>query len=331
MFQPPVQGDMTEAMKTMDSGMAAAEQELRASSLALSPAAPPAPTPHQHPGTMPTDGVNAAANAAHTQQSHNAAGQMEDPALQLQKLNLSPDDVQQQRPVSDAKQSTAQPSAIAPAVQTSSERGDQDATHAVQRSSTQASASTSAPAEGPGVAGTTPSSPALLPHPVSACAAESGPSTSDRLQRPHNQLVCTASVGDPSDATKLSKQGPDSFVQILADSSSAAPQSPEQTAASFEASPTCAMATDSQPPDNAARAPSASNHASGAATAVGQVQDAAVEPWAAEEGDFAVMLKQFLVRPPASRSFTAHSYKTTAAATADPSCKACIWLYMLHN
>ena len=66
---------MTEAMKTMDSGMAAAEMELRSASRSLPPAAPPVAAPLQPPSTVSGSRTDHTATPAMQHETHHAVEQ----------------------------------------------------------------------------------------------------------------------------------------------------------------------------------------------------------------------------------------------------------------
>lgn len=361
-----MQGDMTEAMKTMDSGMAAADMELRAARRAV-PAAEPAEvgTP-QHLRT-----TQGAATAASGQHSGQGVGQSHASAAQGQQPDLLQQSGQQQTPGSGAGQVADQPAPAAPGSQGMSE---------LRRSAgeglgVQVSASMAAPSLGAQLGSNALPAAGALP-PQSTADAASG-STATQAQQPQTpaEMQTAADPSDLPEGAKAAKPVTDSRLQIHADSSDSQCASPTQpVTTSSSTSPT--MATPCPPGQTTAAdstvaggghasashdstaqeslpatgtggvskpvhsadvhssvgglpgtarvsapggvlspascAESAAGDSSDAALmsalkqagnngaavdsgAASQQQGLAGEPWAADEGDFAVMLKDFLV------------------------------------
>lgn len=91
-----MQGDMTEAMKSMDSGMAAAEMELRAAGRAVPAAAPRRVSAPQQPSATPGSRTKLAATAALRDPADTAVQQSHDSVAHAQKLDSSQPSAQQQ-------------------------------------------------------------------------------------------------------------------------------------------------------------------------------------------------------------------------------------------
>ena len=349
-----MQGDMTEAMKSMDSGMAAAEMELRAARQAVPAAALHKASAPQQPSATPDSRTNLAATVASGDPADGAVQQSHGSVAHAQKLDSPQPSAQQQESSLQIGQEGDQP---APAASGSHDKAE-------QRSSDQASmGDTAAAAEGGSLEGEAGSNaePAAagLPQQSSGPAALNAvPLTAQQSQQPPQVQAAHNTNLQPHDM-KVSKQVAGIQVYIHVDSSAgqaastqpvpASSIAPHLTAGSKVHGVSQTLKTHADLPaldgsmpvqscqvhvsvDTLPEAPKApvgampcpvgpvssaestnrssggasvstTRHAGSAASAVSsndcieasQQQCAAGDLWAADEGDFADMLKEFLV------------------------------------
>lgn len=354
----------------MDSGMSAAEMELRAVSKALPAAVPSeASSQLQVPNISGTD-TGSAAKRAQTAQAGNAVGQMQSSAAPLQQSDLLQKDVQQQKPSSDADKRTDQP---LPAPRKLAEVMSQEGEHVADNVHVLASAVIAEAASEAGSAvEAIPAAGAQSQSIGGSKAPNSETSMSGSSQQSPRSIL---GMDEQSDAVKVNKQTPGLQLHIHADSSGGSKVGPQPADSSLKSTPVqkaaedsnalvvnktaaaldsmvqmgvCSPATEITPAQGAMTHPaveklpegtkasdtdkSLSSIASSAelgkvngsaalvtgsrqaecavsAAASSQVQRTAnatqasssqqgtvVESWAVDEGDFAVMLKDFLVR-----------------------------------
>lgn len=371
---------MTEAMKSMDSGMAAAEMELRAARRAV----PAEASASLQPSAPPASNSTLAANAASG--GDNASKQSQDSTAPVQKLDLPQPSGQQQTSISQTGQGNGQPAPAASGSHDKAEQRDREApcmsehatSAAAQGVSLQAAAGSNAeptaaglPQQSSGHAALSPvppmaqqaQQPAQLPaaadtsvqlhavkvskqvtgvqlhiHADSSAGQGSGtqlvPASSSSGSKP--AAACLPDVtrqSTPADSTasaltidestgRASLPANDESMSVQSgqvhpsvDALPEAPKVPTAGGMQCPAGPvSCAVESASGSSSNAA-AVSAARQAGSTASAVtdmdrselSQQQGAAEEPWAADEGDFADMLKDFLVHLDALMIVTVHS------------------------
>lgn len=361
---------MTEAMKSMDSGMAAAEIELRAARRAVPAAVPAEASALLQPSAPPGSNTKLAADAASGDGTDSK--QSQDSTAPVQKLNLPQPSGQQQTPTSQTDQGNGQPTPVTSGSHGKAEQRDREGSCVSENATTIAAKGVSLQAEAGSKAEPTA---AVLPQ-QSSGHADLSPATPIAQQSQHPQAA--ADTNDQLHAVKVSKQVTGVQLRIHADSSagqgshtrlvptssssgpkatsaclldvsgqttpadstaqgvthaltvhastghasppindgstpvqsgqvhpsvdapSEAPKVPTAGAMQCPASPVSSAVDLARGSSSNAAAVSAARQAGSAASAVGrsevsQQQGAAEEPWAAEEGDFADMLKDFLV------------------------------------
>ena len=232
---------MTEAMKTMDSGMSAAEMELRAVSKALPAAVPSVPVFELQPPNSPGTDSGTAAKPAQTVQASIAVGQEHNPAVQLQQSDPLQKDMQQQKPNLGAGQRSDQP---LPALGELAEATSQKGEHVGGNTSVVASADIVEAASKAGSAGI--ALPAAGTQPQSkenSEALKSEASTSGNSQQ-SAQARSAMGMSKQPDASRVNKQT-GLQMQIHADCSADSKAGPQPAGFSLESTAAQRAAEDS--------------------------------------------------------------------------------------
>ena len=360
-----MQGDMTEAMKSMDIGMAAAEMELRAARRAVPAALLPEASAPQQLSATPKSKIQLAATAASEASAKSVVQESQDPVVHVQNLDSPQPSAQQQTPTSQTSQQGDHP---APAASGSHDKAEQRRSDETCMSDAAAAAEGGLAASSEAEAGSNaePAAGGLLRQSSGPAALNAEPLTAQQLQ----QVQAAPESNVQPHCMKVSKQVTGVQLHIHADSSTgqAAPAQPVSASSSApQAAASCLPAVQGQtgaadssghevsqtrhanlaasdgsmpehscqvhpPVDTLPQAPkvqreampcpagpgspaesangniggasvSATGQAGSAASAVTSIdcsavshqQGAAVEPWAADEGDFADMIEEFLV------------------------------------
>lgn len=226
---------MTEAMKSMDSGMAAAEMELRAARRAVPAAVPAEASASLQPSAPPSSNNQLAANAA----SGDANASKQVSTTPVQKLDLSLPSVPQQTPTSPTGQGSGQP---APAAFGSHDKAD----HRDREGPCVSESATTAPAQGVSLqieAGSNaePTAAGLPQQSSGPAALNPVPPMAQQSQQPA-QLLAAAVTKDQRHAMKVSKHVTGVQLHIHADSSAGRGSPTEVVPASSSSGPKAATA-----------------------------------------------------------------------------------------
>ena len=379
---------MTEAMKSMDSGMAAAEMELRAARRAVPAAEPHEASATQQPSATLGSKTKLAGTAALEGSVNSAVQESQDSAAPAHKLDSLQSSVQRQTPKSQTGQEGDHPPPAASGFHDMAEQRNSD--EACMDDTTAAAMGGLAGSDAEPVAGGVPhhsSGPAALSAVIPTAQQSQQPAQVHAAPKidiqPHDMKSSKQVTGVQLHIHADSSAGQAAFTQPVSASSSASRPAAsclpavegyigaaESSAHGVSQTPTMhtnVPTTDGSMPvhscqvhpfvDTMPEAPkvpveavpcpagpvssaesahgnsgsasvSAARQAGSAASAVTSIDcseashqpGAAVEPWAADEGDFADMIKEFLVRLKATPMFVADVVRNAVAIVVLLSC-----------